>query len=74
MNDLKNSALSAFVATAKPTAARDFYENTLGLKFVSDEDHALAGQGLPGSRTRTEIYSHSINTETFVLNLRYKHI
>lgn len=41
MNDLQNSALSAFVATANPTAARDFYENTLGLKFVSDQDHAL---------------------------------
>jgi predicted enzyme related to lactoylglutathione lyase len=31
----------AFIPTAKPEAARAFYEHTLGLTFVSDDDFAL---------------------------------
>jgi catechol 2,3-dioxygenase-like lactoylglutathione lyase family enzyme len=31
----------AFIPTAKPEAARAFYEQTLGLTFVSDDDFAL---------------------------------
>jgi catechol 2,3-dioxygenase-like lactoylglutathione lyase family enzyme len=31
----------AFIPTAKPEAARTFYEQTLGLTFVSDDDFAL---------------------------------
>lgn len=38
---LENCQLTAFVATADPDKARDFYENTLGLKLVSDEEYAI---------------------------------
>ena len=31
----------AFIPTTKPDAARTFYEETLGLTFVSDDDFAL---------------------------------
>jgi len=31
----------AFIPTAKPEAARAFYEHTLGLTFVSDDNFAL---------------------------------
>ena len=41
MNDLRHSAIAAFVATANAAAARDFYENKLGLTFISDEEYAL---------------------------------
>jgi catechol 2,3-dioxygenase-like lactoylglutathione lyase family enzyme len=34
--------LIAFLATADGVAARKFYENTLGLKVISDDDFALA--------------------------------
>jgi catechol 2,3-dioxygenase-like lactoylglutathione lyase family enzyme len=33
--------LVAFLATARPEHAREFYENTLGLRFVSDDEFAL---------------------------------
>ena len=33
--------IGAFVATADPARAREFYENVLGLEFVSDEPYAL---------------------------------
>jgi catechol 2,3-dioxygenase-like lactoylglutathione lyase family enzyme len=38
---LANCQIAAFVATANPEKARDFYENTLGLKLVSDEEYAI---------------------------------
>ena len=38
---LTNAILGAFVATADPAAAREFYENVLGLEFVSDEPFAV---------------------------------
>jgi catechol 2,3-dioxygenase-like lactoylglutathione lyase family enzyme len=38
---LGNCDIGAFVATANADKARDFYENTLGLKFVADEEYAL---------------------------------
>jgi len=41
MNGLAKSSLCAFVATANAEAARDFYENSLGLTFISDEEYAL---------------------------------
>ncbi len=31
----------SFIATAKPAASRDFYENTLGLRCVSDGPFAI---------------------------------
>ena len=34
----------AFLATDNPAAAREFYESTLGLEFVSDEPVALVFQ------------------------------
>ena len=38
---LGTAKLAAFVATKDAEKARDFYENALGLKFVSDEFYAL---------------------------------
>jgi catechol 2,3-dioxygenase-like lactoylglutathione lyase family enzyme len=38
---LANCQIAAFVATANPDRASDFYENTLGLKLVSDEEYAI---------------------------------
>lgn len=38
---LTNSDIRAFVATADPGRARDFYEKILGLDFISDEPYAL---------------------------------
>ena len=38
---LANAKIGSFVATADPAKARDFYENILGLEFVSDEPYAL---------------------------------
>jgi catechol 2,3-dioxygenase-like lactoylglutathione lyase family enzyme len=38
---LESSKIAAFVATADPQKARDFYENTLGLKLVADEEYAI---------------------------------
>jgi catechol 2,3-dioxygenase-like lactoylglutathione lyase family enzyme len=38
---LNTAGLIAFAATAKPKAARAFYEKTLGLKLVEDSPFAL---------------------------------
>ena len=38
---LANAKIGSFVATADPLKAREFYENVLGLEFVSDEPYAL---------------------------------
>lgn len=38
---LGTAKLAGFVGTTNAEAARDFYENKLGLKFVSDEQYAL---------------------------------
>ena len=38
---LANCQIAAFVATANPDKARDFYEKTLGLKLVADEEYAI---------------------------------
>ena len=38
---LRACNLIAFVATTDPARARAFYEETLGLRFVADEPHAL---------------------------------
>jgi catechol 2,3-dioxygenase-like lactoylglutathione lyase family enzyme len=38
---LKNSQIAPFVATAEPERARKFYEETLGLALISDDEHAL---------------------------------
>ena len=38
---LANCQLAAFVATADSERSRIFYENTLGLKLVSDEEYAI---------------------------------
>jgi len=38
---LSKAKLAAFIATSKPAEARDFYENVLGLTFVSDEEYAI---------------------------------
>lgn len=38
---LSTCDLIAFAATASPERAREFYESVLGLRFVSDEPHAL---------------------------------
>ncbi len=41
MNGLEKSSICAFVATANAGASRHFYENALGLTFISDEEYAL---------------------------------
>jgi catechol 2,3-dioxygenase-like lactoylglutathione lyase family enzyme len=33
--------LAAFVATANPEKALEFYESTLGLKLISEEEYAI---------------------------------
>jgi len=38
---LANCKLAAFVATANAEKAREFYQNTLGLTLVSDEEYAI---------------------------------
>ena len=38
---LANAKIGSFIATADPVKAREFYENVLGLEFVSDEPYAL---------------------------------
>jgi catechol 2,3-dioxygenase-like lactoylglutathione lyase family enzyme len=38
---LADAKIASFVATADPAAAREFYENVLGLDFLIDEPYAL---------------------------------
>jgi catechol 2,3-dioxygenase-like lactoylglutathione lyase family enzyme len=38
---MSNSKIICFVATKQPSKAREFYETTLGLKFVSDDPFAI---------------------------------
>ena len=38
---MKNAKIISFVATEEPAEAREFYEKTLGLKFVSDDPFAI---------------------------------
>jgi catechol 2,3-dioxygenase-like lactoylglutathione lyase family enzyme len=39
---LDQSSIIAFVATTDGARARAFYENTLGLRVISDDDYAIA--------------------------------
>ncbi len=41
MGVLEKAAVAAFIASAKIVEARDFYENTLGLTFISEDEYAL---------------------------------
>lgn len=41
MGVLEKAAVAAFIASAKIPEARDFFENTLGLTFISDDEYAL---------------------------------
>ena len=38
---LDDAKIAAFVATANPARARDFYEGTLGLRLLRDDPYAL---------------------------------
>jgi catechol 2,3-dioxygenase-like lactoylglutathione lyase family enzyme len=38
---LNSSPIIAFVATQNPARAREFYENTLGLRLINDESSAI---------------------------------
>jgi len=38
---LGNARLTAFVPTANPARSKEFYEKTLGLRFLSDDQFAL---------------------------------
>ena len=38
---LSNARLTAFLATAHPDRARAFYEQTLGMRVMSEDDFAL---------------------------------
>jgi catechol 2,3-dioxygenase-like lactoylglutathione lyase family enzyme len=39
---LKSARVMCFVATARPAAAREFYQDTLGLRLLSEDRFALA--------------------------------
>ncbi len=41
MDMLSSAKIVAFVATSKPDSAQDFYEQTLGLKLISNDNFAL---------------------------------
>jgi catechol 2,3-dioxygenase-like lactoylglutathione lyase family enzyme len=41
MSVLGSSAVATFVASADPERSREFYEDKLGLTFVSDDEYAL---------------------------------
>jgi catechol 2,3-dioxygenase-like lactoylglutathione lyase family enzyme len=53
MTPLGRAPLVAFVATANPAWARDFYEKTLGLTFVADDPFALVFDA-NGTRLRVQ--------------------
>jgi catechol 2,3-dioxygenase-like lactoylglutathione lyase family enzyme len=38
---LGSESLMAFLATTNPARAKSFYEQTLGLRLIADEEHAL---------------------------------
>ena len=38
---LGSESLMAFLATTNPARAKSFYQQTLGLRLIADEDHAL---------------------------------
>src|ERR1051326_3717074 len=40
-NMLSKSKIVAFVATGKPERAKDFYEQTLGLRLIADDAFAI---------------------------------
>jgi catechol 2,3-dioxygenase-like lactoylglutathione lyase family enzyme len=42
---LASAAITALVGTIKPEAAKAFYADTLGLKFISDDGYALVFEG-----------------------------
>ena len=45
----------AFIPTNQPEAARDFYENTLGLHFESDDDFAMVFRVGPAPGTMLRV-------------------
>ena len=57
--DLEGSSPIALVATTDPARARVFYEETLGLRFVADEDFALVFDcaGIPLRIARVESFT-----------------
>ena len=80
---LAKCKIAAFIATANPDRARDFYEKTLGLKLVADEEYALvfdangitlriqkAGEFTP--HPFTSLGWHVENIETSINDLRAK--
>ena len=42
---LASAAITALVGTMKPDAAKAFYQDTLGLKFVADDTYAMIFEG-----------------------------
>ncbi len=42
---LANAAITALVGTMKPDAAKAFYQDVLGLKFIADDTFALVFEG-----------------------------
>ena len=57
--DLSGASPIALVATTDPVRARAFYEETLGLRFVADEDFALVFDcaGIPLRIARVESFT-----------------
>jgi catechol 2,3-dioxygenase-like lactoylglutathione lyase family enzyme len=54
---LRSSALISFAATSDAARARQFYESTLGLTFVSSDQFALVFD-LNGTMLRVQIVDH----------------
>ena len=63
---MKNSKIIAFVATTKSEAARNFYQNTLGLKFVSEDGFAIVFD-LNGTMLRIQKVEKLVAAEHTVL-------
>lgn len=52
---LATNPIIGFIPTTNATAARTFYEKTLGLRFVSDDEFALVFSVGPGDDTMLRI-------------------
>ena len=66
---LNTAAPTAFIATTDPARARSFYEETLGLDFVTDEGFALVFD-LAGTMLRVTRVEHLTPQPFTVLGFR----
>jgi catechol 2,3-dioxygenase-like lactoylglutathione lyase family enzyme len=52
---LRNNKIIGFIPTRNPEAARTFYEQTLGLKFIADDQFALVFHVGPDEATMLRV-------------------